>query len=295
LRFLAFSLPSILCAALLPLAPSRSQTHELVVSPDWLRDHLAAENIVLLHVSSMQREYRRAHIPGARYLWASSLYPSNPDGSIELPTPDEAAEVFSLLGVTPSSRVVLYGVADNVTPVTRAFVALEYFLPEVRVSILNGGLDAWTKAGFQVASGDPAQVARSPVAVTTTPGLIVDGDWIRARMQDTTIAVIDSRSRSYYEGKGGGRPRPGRIPGALSVQFTDVVDSAGAFKSPDSLRAIFRSAGVRPGQSVVTYCHVGLQASLVHVAARIAGFRSRLYDLSFEEWSWREDLPVEKD
>jgi len=275
--------------------PVFAQSHDLILSPEWLRANLTRDDIVIIHVSSLKREYQRAHIPGARYLWAPALHPSNPEGSIELPTPDAATVVFRALGLTSRSHVVLYGVADNLTPVTRAFLALEYYLPELRVSMLNGGLDAWKRAGYDVTSLEPAPFSVSRVTVTSKPGLIVSGDWLRARLNDPTIAIVDARARTFYEGKGGGRPRPGRIPGAHSVPFTDVVDSTNALKSADTLRALFLAAGGKPGESIVTYCHVGLQASLVHLAARVAGFRSRLYDLSFEEWSWREDLPVEKD
>jgi thiosulfate/3-mercaptopyruvate sulfurtransferase len=42
----------------------------------------------------------------------------------------------------------------------------------------------------------------------------------------------------------------------------------------------------------VSYCHIGQQASLVWLAARMLGYEARLYDGSFEDWSGREDLPV---
>jgi thiosulfate/3-mercaptopyruvate sulfurtransferase len=286
------------CAAVAALVlgatlPGRAESFDTVVSPEWLSANLLRDDIIVVHASPFVREYRKSHIPNARYLWAPGLYPSNPEGSAELPTAEEATEVFRSLGVTPGSHVVLYGVGSSLIPVTRSFVAFEYYLPDVRVSILNGGLDAWSRAGFAVAVGEPPAVPPSRIAVGSKPGLIVNGDWLRARLRDSLVVILDARAREYFDGKGGGRPRPGRIPGARHLAFTDVVDSLGAFRHPDTLRALFLQAGVRPGASVVAYCHIGLQASLVHVAARVAGFRSRLYDLSFDEWSWREELPVE--
>jgi thiosulfate/3-mercaptopyruvate sulfurtransferase len=71
-----------------------------------------------------------------------------------------------------------------------------------------------------------------------------------------------------------------------------VVDSGGKFRSPATLRAQFTQAGIREGQTVVTYCHIGQQASLVWFAARYLGFNARLYDGSFQDWAARTDLPV---
>jgi thiosulfate/3-mercaptopyruvate sulfurtransferase len=44
---------------------------------------------------------------------------------------------------------------------------------------------------------------------------------------------------------------------------------------------------------IVTYCHIGMQATVVYFSARLAGKDVRLYDGSYEDWSRRTELPVE--
>jgi len=71
-----------------------------------------------------------------------------------------------------------------------------------------------------------------------------------------------------------------------------VIDAAGKVKSPSALQALFRSVGAAPGDTVVAYCHVGMQATAVLFAADQIGYPARLYDGSFEDWSQRKELPV---
>ena len=64
-------------------------------------------------------------------------------------------------------------------------------------------------------------------------------------------------------------------------------------KSAADLEAIFTKAGVKPGDTVIGYCHIGLQATAMLLAARSLGHPVLLYDGSFEDWSRHSDYPVD--
>jgi thiosulfate/3-mercaptopyruvate sulfurtransferase len=161
------------------------------------------------------------------------------------------------------------------------------------VSVLEGGMPAWRAEGRPV-SVDVAAPSRGSLTVRPQPALLANADWIRAHLRDSRVAVIDARDTGFYTDSLDNRmPRGGHIPGARSIPYGSLTDSAGRLLDEAVLRARFRAAGAEPGDRVVVYCHIGQQGSWVWLVARRLGYDARLYDGSFQEWSARAELPVE--
>src|SRR5690606_20882098 len=106
-----------------------------------------------------------------------------------------------------------------------------------------------------------------------------------------------ARPQEQYSGTdaGGGVERPGHIPGAVNLFWEEMVESTDplAVRSPDELRAMLEAAGVEAGDTVVTYCRTGMQASFAYFVARSLGYDARMYDASYMDWNRRSELPVE--
>ena len=78
------------------------------------------------------------------------------------------------------------------------------------------------------------------------------------------------------------------------MPFDSVFDDQNQLRPDDDLRARFTRAGVKPGDTVIGYCHIGQQATAMLFAARRLGHRVMLYDGSFEDWSLHHPgYPVE--
>jgi len=267
----------------------------MIVSTEWLAKHLNDDSLVLLQVGE-KKEYDEAHIPGAQFIQLQDI--STPRGQgliLELPSVDQLKATFEKLGVTDKSRIIVYFGKDWVTPTARVFMTLDYLGLGDRTSILDGGLPAW-RAEERAMTAEVREVKPGTFTPHPNAKLVVDAAWVSANLSKPGIAILDARASKFYTGEEAGQmPRGGHIPRAKSIPFSTLVDDAtNKFKSPEALRTLFSTAGVKENDSVATYCHIGQQASLLYFVARYLGYDAHLYDGSFQDWSNRSELPVEK-
>ena len=284
-----------------PALAEGSPRDTLVVSTTWLAQHLKDPDLVLLHVGD-RAEYEAAHIPGARFTSLQEISVSDRSGAgngltLEMLPPDTLRERLAALGISDNSRVVVYFGNDWLSPSTRVIFTLDYAGLGDRASLLNGGQPAWVRDGHEVTT-----VAPEPRAGTLSPlkirPLVVTADAIREPLHAGGQALVDARDASFYDGSQSGArrgdpPRSGHLPGALSLPFSETTDDSLRLRSPEDLQARFTRAGVKPGDTVIGYCHIGQQATAMLFAARTLGFKVLLYDGSFEDWSRRPDFPLE--
>jgi thiosulfate/3-mercaptopyruvate sulfurtransferase len=280
----------LVCSLAIANGPSRSDKgSDLLVTTEWLAKHLDDANLVLLHAHWTRGSYKKSHIPGARFLWLNALSKDTPDRSTELPSKKEGAEVLKDLGITDHSRIVVYFEGQNMTMTTRMILTLTYLGLGDRVSLLDGGFEAWKNEKRPVTKEIP-KVKPGTFVPTLHPEVVADAKWVQSHETDPNVTIIDARASRFYDGKAG--LPPGHIPHAVNVPFSSVADTTNRMLDLDALRQVFVKAGVKPGSKIVTYCHVGQQATLVYFAAKCLGYDARVYDGSFEDWSDLE-LPVE--
>jgi CubicO group peptidase (beta-lactamase class C family)/3-mercaptopyruvate sulfurtransferase SseA len=260
----------------------------MLASGEWLAGHLADPSLVILHVGS-QKDYDAGHIPGARLVTLADISITDATGlRLELPPVAALEEAFGKLGVSDTSRVIVYAGTESVQSATRVWFTLDYLGAGDRATLLDGGLAAWRAEGRPVSTEAAAAQPRKFTA-HAAPQRVVNADWVRSHLDDAKVHIIDARLPEFFDGvNGGGMPRAGHIPGARSVPYSSLLGEHGKLKPAESLAPAVNG-------DVVSYCHIGQQATVVYFAARYLGLDARLYDGSFQDWSRRTDLPVEGD
>ena len=274
-------------------ADASSATAPLTVDSRWLAAHLRDPNLVLLHLGQ-KPEYDAGHIPGARFVDLHDIVVDHrPNGlSFEMPAPEDLRARLQALGISDDSRVVVYYGKDWVTPSTRVVFTLHHAGLGDRVSLLDGGMQRWKQDGNAV-TADATPARQGKLSGLRTKPTIVDAQFVKAHIGQPGTVIVDARAPIFYDGPAHGEHRAGHIPGAVNIPFNSLFDETNHLRSRDEIAALFRTAGVKPSDRVVVYCHIGQQATAVLLGARMLGIDAVLYDGSFDDWSRRTDLPVE--
>lgn len=277
-----------------PAPDSSAWPRSMVVSAEWLESHRGDRGLVILHVGE-RSSYEREHIPGARYISFDDVARrkgNDTENTLEMLAPDDLRASLERFGISDDSRIVVYYADEWVSPATRVVFTLDWFGLGDRTALLDGGIDAWKRRGLALTSDVPPAVKGKLSSRSPRP-IIVDAAWVRANAPGRGFALVDARAPVYYDGPRHGEHRPGHIPGAVNIPFTSLADDSLRLTSLSALRDLFRATGVKEGDTVVAYCHIGQQATAVLFAARALGHPVRLYDGSFDDWSRRTELPVE--
>jgi thiosulfate/3-mercaptopyruvate sulfurtransferase len=239
-----------------------------------------------------RQEFERGHVPGARFvdLERDLAAPAGSGGRHPLPTASEFGAAMRRLGVRSSIPVVVYDAGDSMSG-ARCWWMLRYF-GHPRVSLLDGGLAAWTAEGRAIEAG-PCLPPAVPGDFQATPGHLPLLDADGAAQLARTGVLLDARAGERYRGEVEPvDPVAGHIPGAVSAPTRENVTGDGLFLDAGALRERFAALGVTANQPVTVYCGSGITAAHEVLALEVAGYQAALYPGSWSHWITDPERPV---
>lgn len=282
-------------------AQSPSVRAGMLVKTEWLAKQLNNPKVVVLHAAADRKHYDDGHVPGARFVSTREILTTRGGVANELPAVAELQKVFEKLGIGEEARVIVYGDNAGLTA-ARVFFTLDYLGHGARVALLDGGLEKWKVEKREVSTqavphASATFTPRVQRTVKVEVAAVRDLSWTAANQMAPNVSLIDARPAKQYEGEdAGGLTRAGHIPGAASLYWMQHLASPEnpVLKSVAELRKLYEAAGVKPGQTVVTYCRTGMQASHSYFTAKYLGYEVTMYDGSFSEWVGVEGTEVVK-
>lgn len=295
--------------------PARGDDPGRLIGVDWLAEHLDDPDLRLVHVSPDRRVYNKRHIPGATYsdlhkeiaLRGTASETGDAEREWLIPSPEQTAAVLRRWRVGEGDRVVFYDdVGLNRQAIRGYWVVRLHGYPKDRLHILDGGIEAWRRAGKEtttdVHEADLADGLRQPVTLGERDDSIFATyedvlEWSReaSAAEDAPTRILDVRTAGEWVGTDLRTRRGGHIPGSRQRLFSDLLTDEGTFRSVDEMLSLIRASGADPSEIRATYCQGGVRAALVWFALHeLAGFdQVRSYAGSWEEWGNLPDSPIE--
>lgn len=272
------------------------QIYTTLISPEVLHMHIDNPDWVVLDcrfsladTGRGERDYLESHIPGAVYAHLdrdlSGQVIKGKTGRHPLPSVESILEVFSKFGIDENVQVVSYDDACGALAAARPWWMLRWLGHEA-AAVLDGGWQAWLKAGLPVRSGVESNQPREFRGEPKMDKLVTAEEVDRMR-QDSSRLVIDARARERYRGDVEPiDPVAGHITGAVNAPYSNDLSPQGTFRRVDELRRYYRRVlGDIPAERCAVYCGSGVTSIHNILAMVYAGIgEPKLYAGSWSEW-----------
>jgi thiosulfate/3-mercaptopyruvate sulfurtransferase len=272
---------------------------DVLVSTDWLEEHLADPDVRLIEVDEDTTAYDKGHIKGAvGWNWTTDLHT---DVGRDYRDQGGFADLLSAAGVGSETTVVLYGGNNN------WFAAYAYWLLKLRgfddVKLLDGGRKKWELESRELVQDVPTYAASDHVLLgDERPEIRALRDEVIGKVGSST-GFVDVRSPEEYRGEKLAPDHlpqeqsqvPGHIAGAANIPWVKAANDDGTFKNADELRALYEAEGINADQEVIAYCRIGERSSHTWFALQeLLGYPNvKNYDGSWTEYGSLVGVPVE--
>ena len=240
--------------------------------------------------------YLDAHIPGAVYAHLDDDLSSaitSTSGRHPLPDAGLFASFLTRSGWYPGKLLVAY---DDVggSIAARLWWLMKYFGHDCG-ALLDGGINAWNEAGFELESGHANSTGMPGVSLVANEDLVLSSTEIIEGLRKNEIVLVDARAGERFAGE----IEPidsvaGHIPGAINYPYALNLAANNSFQPAKKLREEFQKlAGNIDGRDLVHMCGSGVTACSNIFAAELAGVKgSKLYVGSWSEWIRDPSRPV---
>ncbi|MBE9552770.1 MAG: sulfurtransferase [Proteobacteria bacterium] len=275
---------------------------DLLATPETVKQNIGKPDWAVVDCRSL-KDYAKGHIPGAISLGNRCDKALRDSTSRAFRDISKYEKFLGKVGIGNDTHVILYyGNMSTITRATVAFWIFEY-LGHDKVHVLNGGLDAWRKAGNRLDSKPAmrkpttfkANVVASRYGSTDEVLQIANGE-----LPD--VQLLDSRTSREHAGTDIRAIRGGHVPNTvLNVSHKDTLaqekdPKSGkmgpiAYFDPDVVSAKF--ASLDRNKRTLGYCQTGTRSTMTYLQLRLLGFKDPAnWDESWRVYGSQLNYPV---
>ncbi|MBE7524322.1 MAG: sulfurtransferase [Burkholderiales bacterium] len=275
-----------------------------LVNVDWVKANLGKPGIVFIDFAP-PADFLRGHIPGAvnsnyakdgwREERASDKVPDMLPAKLE-----PLGEMIGKLGIDNATHVVLVPAGMSSTDMgvgTRVYWTFKV-LGHDNVSLLDGGMAAWTKDKKNPLQTGAAKIEPKTFKIAVRKDMIVTMDDVK-KAKAAGVLLVDNRPEDQFAGinRHPKATESGTIEGAKNLPNGWLtVNGGGEFRNKSQLDQLYKVASVPTSGDQINFCNTGHWASVGwFVSSELIGNKkAKMYDGSMVEWTMLKGGPVEQ-
>jgi thiosulfate/3-mercaptopyruvate sulfurtransferase len=252
--------------------------YDMLISIDWLKDHLFDQNIVILDTRP-KTMFLYGHLPRSQSLTIERIIEFDKYGANLVANKEKIIELFGSLGIDESKTVIIIG--DSMDPSAARIAWTFLYFGHEKTYLVDANIVNLQKNGFEL-----TKKMFIPLATTFTPNINskirIDSEHLQENLNIFTI--LDARTPQEF--------MSGHLPNSKLIPFTEGIGYDKLFQNKDFLENLFYQNQLSKDSQIVCYCMHGHRASSLFLQLVIAGYQNvKLYDGSFVDWHGR-GLPL---
>ncbi|MBW1888683.1 MAG: sulfurtransferase [Deltaproteobacteria bacterium] len=274
----------------------------LLVTADVVKKNINDPNWVVVDCRDL-KGYVKGHIPGAISFGKRCKKALRDATSRVWRDTAKYEKLLGKVGIGNDTHVVFYyGDIKTFTDATVGFWIMEY-LGHDKVHVLNGGLDAWRKAGNRLDNKPVKKSATTFTAKVDSSRYGSTGEILKiARGEGAGMQLIDSRTSKEYRGKDIRAIRGGHVPNTtINVSHINTLTQAKNPKTGKMMATAYLDAATTSkvfssldkNKRTLAYCQTGTRSTLTYLELRLLGFKDPAnWDESWRVYGSQLDYPV---
>ena len=241
--------------------------------------------------------YAEGHVPGTLYASIQEVEDAIGDnvGAYNLLAAEEIRDYALSHGITKDTVVILYG--SDISGVARQAFGYIYLGVE-NVKILNGGLDAWTAAGYELETTENVGAAAADFGadVPVNPQYWTSIEDAKTKPEsDPNFKLVSIRSEAEWLGQTSGygyMDKAGEPKGAVwgkgaqtAYDVADFTNEDGTVKDFAGVTAVWEGCDFTLDNHLAFYCGTGWRACVPFLVLYGEGYDNiSIYDGGWYQW-----------
>lgn len=264
----------------------------LIIEPKDLHAAMQSSAKLLIIDLGKAETYQQVHVPGAVHVPPADIQLGTKPAPGKLPPAQQLSLLFSRLGLTPDTHVVVYD--DDGGPWAGRMIWVLDSIGHTHYSFLNGGIHSWMAEKLPVDNRTPELQASDYTVSDIDTSVTITKNKLLKAIEEHQIQIWDARSYQEYTGEKVVSARGGHLPGARSYEFSRALDMNAhmRLRPLDSIKQELMDMGINGEQTIATHCQTHRRSGLTYVICKALGWPVQAYDGSWSEWGNDESTPI---